>query len=164
MSRNPPCHQHYKSHHRSICANSGDRLVPPGDVHGIVMGQLPVLTNQMFDHDFFDLGLDSMRIAQIVHGLRAMPGFDWVRSGIIYKNPTINTLAARLWWGNNNEEQYQAQALMLCGAQSAFAKYCNFSPPFFNTLSIHARSLRPVSHSLLPVPLALLGATSSPSS
>lgn len=68
------------------------------------MGQLAALTNQMFDHDFFDLGLDSLGVAQIVIGLRGM-GHGWVNSGIIYKNPTINTLAARLWWGDNGDEE-----------------------------------------------------------
>lgn len=49
----------------------------------------------MDEIDFFSLGLDSMGIAHIVGQLVAI-GFNFVKAEIIYENPTIYMLTARL--------------------------------------------------------------------
>lgn len=54
------------------------------------------------DSDFFALGLDSVGVG-FVSGLLVRAGIDWIDRGIIYKNPTIETLTARLRRGPGDE-------------------------------------------------------------
>lgn len=65
----------------------------------------------MDDTDFFSVGVDSTTVAQISAALTGL-GFDWANYGTIYKNPTIESLTARLCRGRGGEPLDPVVAMM----------------------------------------------------